>query len=46
MLQAFYRVSGLWGLTLSVKIARKPYIMGSLRPKALNYESSEGKVRI
>ena len=30
-------------LTLSIKIAQKPYIMGSLGPKALKYESFEGK---
>ena len=30
-------------LTLSIKIAQKPYIIGSLGPKALKYESFEGK---
>ena len=30
-------------LTLSIKIAQKPYIMGSSGPKALKYESFEGK---
>ena len=29
--------------TLSIKIAQKPYIIGSLGPKALKYESFEGK---
>ena len=29
-------------ITLSINIAQKPYIMGSLRPKALKYESFEG----
>ena len=28
--------------TLSIKIAQKPYIIGSLGPKALKYESFEG----
>ena len=32
-----------FALTLSIKIAQKPYIIGSLGPKALNYESFEGK---
>ena len=30
-------------LTLSIKIAQKPYRIGSLGPKALKYESFEGK---
>ena len=30
-------------LTLSVKIAQKPYIVGSLGPKALEYESFDAK---
>ena len=30
-------------ITLSIKIARKPYTIGSLGPKALKYESFEGK---
>ena len=29
--------------TLSIKIAQKPYLTGSLGPKALKYESFEGK---
>ena len=29
--------------TLSIKIAQKPYIIGFLGPKALKYESFEGK---
>ena len=29
--------------TLSIKIAQKPYIIGSLGPEALKYESFEGK---
>ena len=33
--------SGL-GLTLSIKIDEKPYIIGSLGPKALKDESLEG----
>ena len=28
---------------LSIKMAQKPYILGSLGPKALTYESFEGK---
>ena len=31
------------GLTLSIKIAQKPYIIGSLGRKALKYESFEGE---
>ena len=30
-------------LTLSIKIAQKPYIIGSLGPKALRYESLDAK---
>ena len=30
-------------LTLTITIAQKPYIMGSLGPKTLKYESFEGK---
>ena len=30
-------------LTLSIKIAHKPYIIGSFGPNALTYESFEGK---
>ena len=30
-------------LTLGIKIAQKPYIIGSLGPKALKYKSFEGK---
>ena len=30
-------------ITLSIKIAQKPDIIGSLGPKALKYESFEGK---
>ena len=30
-------------LSLSIKIAQKPYKIGSLGPKALKYESFEGK---
>ena len=30
-------------LTLSIKIAQKPYIIGSLGPKALKYESFDAK---
>ena len=30
-------------ITLSTKIAQKPYIIGSLGPKASKYESFEGK---
>ena len=40
------RTSGHWtmkSLTLSIKIGQKPYIIGSLGPKALIYESFEGK---
>ena len=35
----------LWGCsnTLSIKIAQKPYIIGSLGPKALKYESFDAK---
>ena len=33
-------------LTLSIKIAQKPYIIGSLGPKALKYESFEGKGKV
>ena len=29
--------------TLSIKIAQKPYIIGSLGPKALKYESFDAK---
>ena len=29
--------------TLSIKIAQRPHIIGSLGPKALKYESLEGK---
>ena len=29
--------------TLNIKIAQKPYITGSLGPKAVEYESFEGK---
>ena len=32
-----------WKLTLSINIAQKPYIIGSLDRKALKYESFEGK---
>ena len=32
-------------LTLSVKIAQKLYIVGSLGPKVLTYKSFEGKGR-
>ena len=35
--------SSIKRLTLSIKIAQKPYIIGSLGPKALKYESLEGK---
>ena len=30
-------------ISLSIKIAQKPYIIGSLGPKALKYEFLEGK---
>ena len=30
-------------MTLSIKIAQKPYIIGSLGPKALKYESFDAK---
>ena len=30
-------------LPLSIKIAQKPFIIGCLGPKAIKYESSEGK---
>ena len=30
-------------VTLSINIAQKPYIIGSLGPKALNYESFDAK---
>ena len=30
-------------LPLSINIAQKPYIIGSLGPKALKYESFDGK---
>ena len=30
-------------LTLSIKIAQKPHVIGSLGPKASKYESFEGK---
>ena len=30
-------------ITLSIKIAQKPYIIGSLGPKALKYESLDAK---
>ena len=30
-------------LTLSIKIAQKPYIIGSLGPKALKYESFDAR---
>ena len=30
-------------ITLSIKIAQKPYIIGPLGPKALNYESFDAK---
>ena len=33
----------VWGLTLSIKIAQKPSIIGSLGPKALKYESFDAK---
>ena len=34
----------VWGtLSLSIKIAQKPYIIGSLGPKALKYESLDAK---
>ena len=32
----------IW-ISLSIKIAQKPYIIGSLGPKALKYESLDGK---
>ena len=32
-------------LTLSIKIVQKPHITGSLGPKALKYESFEGKAK-
>ena len=32
-------------LTFSINIAQKPYIIGSLGPKALKYESFEGKAQ-
>ena len=31
-------------VSLSIKIAQRPYIIGSLGPKALKYESFEGMV--
>ena len=31
------------GIALSIKLAQKPYIRGSLGPKASKYESFEGK---
>ena len=31
--------------TLSIKVAKKPYIIGSLDPKALTCESFESKAR-
>ena len=40
-----YAITSLQGpcaQTLSIKIAQKPYIIGSLGPKALKYESLEG----
>ena len=44
---SFYNKSskkvGFLGLALSIKIAPKPYITGSLGPNALRYESFEGK---
>ena len=30
-------------ITLSIKIAQQPYVIGSLGPKALTYQSFEGK---
>ena len=33
------------GLTPSIKIAQRSYIVGSLGPKALKYGSVEGKVK-
>ena len=37
---------GLGPLTLSIKIAQKPYIIGSSGPKAVKYESFEGKGKV
>ena len=34
-------IAGVWGFTLRLKIAPKPYIVWSLGPKALKYESLE-----
>ena len=36
-------ILNLSSLSLSIKIAQKPYIIGSLGPKALKYECFEGK---
>ena len=36
-------VAGGLSRPLSIKIAQEPYITGSLGPKALKYESFEGK---
>ena len=36
-------LQGFWGLSLSIKIAQKPYIIGSWGPKALKYESFDAK---
>ena len=33
-------------ISLSIKIAQKPDIIGSFGPKALNYESFEGIIRV
>ena len=45
MLQADVKAAAIFTLTLSIKIAQRPYIIGSLGPKALKYESFEGKVK-
>ena len=45
ILERFRGISGLWvfNVTLGINIAQNPYITGSLGPKALKYESFEGK---
>ena len=37
------RFAKISNVSLSIKIAQKPYIMGSLGPKALKYESFDAK---
>ena len=39
----YYRASPDGCITLNIKIAQKPYLIESLGPDALNYESFEGK---